>query len=233
MKYYIIDSDLNSKIVGSDYPQSWQFTKEYNKRKNNSNAVYALLECGENQNKPKFIPDLDGFVLSGRAKQTNFISTSVFSRLFMNEHAKNVLQSKCNLGDSEFYEAVLYVKKVPISYYYLETFLNIIPKIKFSDCVYYLEYIRDEDKIPEEWINSGFNDCETVLSIHKYFPNRLIGVRFRTLVLKKDFDKDLDWFVIDKFGIHNGICSERFKNAVEEAGLTGLVFEPIDVIIEE
>ena len=32
---------------------------------------------------------------------------------------------------------------------------------------------------------------ETVLSIDKYFPNRLIGVRFQILVLRKDFDKEL------------------------------------------
>ena len=31
MKYYKVDNDLNPKVVGSDYPQSWQFTKDYKK----------------------------------------------------------------------------------------------------------------------------------------------------------------------------------------------------------
>lgn len=58
-------------------------------------------------------------------------------------------------------------------------------------------------------------------------------VGIKKLILKKDFDKELDWFVIDKFGVFYGIVTERFKIAVEEAGLTGLVFEPIEVEIEE
>lgn len=39
MKYYKIRHDLTSKIVGSDYPQSWKFTKEYQKRVDNPNAI--------------------------------------------------------------------------------------------------------------------------------------------------------------------------------------------------
>ena len=55
MKYYIIESDLNPKVVGSDYPQSWRFTKEYEKRKNNPNAVYSLLERVKNNFSIDFI----------------------------------------------------------------------------------------------------------------------------------------------------------------------------------
>ena len=233
MKYYIIESHLNPKVVGSDYPQSWRFTKEYEKRKNNPNAVYSLLERVKNNFSIDFIPDLDGFILSGRAKLTNFVSTSVLDRLFLDEKAKNILQTKCNLGVSKYFDATLYTKKETCKFYYVINFYDIIPHIEFRNCEYYLDYIDETDKIPQEWINSGFKDCETVLSIQKYFPKQLVGVRFKTLVLKRDFDKNIDWFVIKKFGIHNGICSERFKNAVEEAGLTGLVFEPIEVIIEE
>ncbi len=45
MRYYIIESDLTTKIVGSDYPQSWLFTKEYEKRVDNPNSIYALNEA--------------------------------------------------------------------------------------------------------------------------------------------------------------------------------------------
>ncbi len=31
MMYYRISNDLTTKIIGSDYPQSWRFTKEYEK----------------------------------------------------------------------------------------------------------------------------------------------------------------------------------------------------------
>ena len=57
MKYYKVDDDLNPKVVGSDYPRSWQFTKEYEKRENNPNAVYALSDCLRNHRIPDFIPD--------------------------------------------------------------------------------------------------------------------------------------------------------------------------------
>lgn len=45
MMYYRISNDLTTKIVGSDHPQSWLFTKEYEKRVDNPNSIYALNEA--------------------------------------------------------------------------------------------------------------------------------------------------------------------------------------------
>lgn len=236
MKYYKVKYDLNPKVVGSDNPQSWQFTKEYEKRKNNPNAVYALAECMQNYKIPDFIPDLDGFVLSGRAKQTNFIHIVTHRTLFMDEYAKKVLQSKCNLGEHEFYEATLYVRKEPNKYYCLGVFYDIKSVIEYNKCNYVIYGIKDEQDLPEEWFTKPINSFSDIYNIRQRYRDypAFVNILCQNLVLKRTFDKTIDFFDILLPGEGGyGICTERFKNAVEEAGLTGLVFEPIDVIIEE
>ena len=45
MRYYIITNTCNTKVIGPDFPQAWQFTKEYKKKMNNPDAVYAFGKC--------------------------------------------------------------------------------------------------------------------------------------------------------------------------------------------
>lgn len=228
MKYYTFVHDLNSKITGSDYPQSWKFTKEYEKRKNNPDAIYALDEIAfVNHQKPNFKPDLDGFVLSGRAKLSNFISVTTMTGLFMDKHAKQVLQSKCNLGEHEFFEATLYVKKEPKEMYYLGLFYDLAPHIKFKECNYVALGLKKEDDLPQGW-NNSITCKEDFFKIKKNVPY-LIDIYFSHIKIKNTVPK-LDIFYFIGGGIY-GIVTERFKNIVEEAGLTGLVFKPIDVDI--
>ena len=231
MKYYKIKCDSNPKVVGSDYPQSWNFTKEYEKRSSNSNAVYALIECFNEYIKPDFIPDLDGFRLSGRAKQTNFISTSVFNALFMDEHVKQVLQTKCNLGEYEFYEATLYVRKEPKQYYILGLFYDTYSLINYPECGYFVENLKKDDDMPPEWHNKQFTCKSDLFDIAMKVPYS-IYISFTNIKIKKPLE-DLDIYYYVGGGIRIGIVTERFKEAVEEAGLTGLVFEPIEIEVKE
>ena len=236
MKYYKVDNDLNPKVVGSDYPQSWQFTKEYKKRMNNSDALYALYECLINQEHPDFIPDLDGFVLSGRAKLTNFVSAVAVDGMFLDEKAKQVLEAKCNLGDHEFYEATLYVRKEPKRFYNWGLFNDICSYVEFNKCGYVIYGLKSEKDLPEEWISKPIESLNDLFNIEKQYSDypSAVKIECNKIVLKKTFDKQIDIFYNNYiFGGKYGICSERFKNAVEEAGLTGLVFEPIEVELEE
>lgn len=236
MKYYKVDDDSNPKVVGSDSSQSWQFTKEYKKRTDNPNSVYALNEyIYKEHRRPCFVPDLDGFKLSGRAKMTNFITSVVCRSPLIDEKAKEVLQSKCNFGDHEFYEATLYVREEPVKVYYLAIFYDLDSKIRYKDCRYSIwgSCIKSEEDLPIEWkegipIESRDYICKIE---QRYSPWATITCH--TLVLDKSFDKDMDLFYYLGMGIRYWICTERFKNAVDEAGLTGLVFEPIEVEIEE
>ena len=163
MKYYKVKYDLNPKVVGSDFPQSWQFTKEYEKRKNNPNAIYQLEEfIFRKHQQPDFIPDLDGFVLSGRAKLTDFISVTSSNVLFVSEKAKNILQSKCNFWEHEFYEATLYVRKNSVKFYYLGIFCDFYSQIKFPKCGYVIYGVEKEEDLPKEWYVESISKCKII-----------------------------------------------------------------------
>ena len=232
MKYYKIKYDLNPKVVGSDYPQSWNFTKEYEKRTRNSNSIYQLdIFIFRKHEQPDFTPDLDGFVLSGRAKLTDFISVTSCRTLFMSEIAKDILQSKCNYGSHEFYEATLYVRKQPVTFYCLGIFCDFYAQIEFPKCRYAIYGVEKEEDLPQEWYQKSINNLQDVFKIERKIPYP-VDIWLSKIVLKKTA-KETDLLYYYVLGIRIGIVTERFKEAVEEAGLTGLVFEPIEVEFEE
>ncbi len=154
----------------------------------------------------------------------------------MDDNARQILQSKCNLGDHEFYEATLYVRKEPVRFYYLGLFYDTTPLIAFNKCdyvVYGVDSVRD---LPKEWITKpieGYSDLCEIEYKHRQYPS-VMRVGCEKIRVKKEFDFNVDIFFAGRFNYNlNGICSERFKNAVEEAGLTGIVFDPIEVEFEE
>ena len=48
-KYYIVSSSSDTKLIGSDFPQAYNFTKEYN-----PNAPQALFDLYERPGTQKF-----------------------------------------------------------------------------------------------------------------------------------------------------------------------------------
>ncbi|MCD7901852.1 MAG: hypothetical protein LUH22_18975 [Bacteroides sp.] len=80
MKYFIIEESLNEEVVGKDYPQACKFIKGYN-----PNAPKALFSLYQYHTRfPNYIPDLDGIMLSGSAKLTDFVSSGFSWRFFFN-----------------------------------------------------------------------------------------------------------------------------------------------------
>ena len=140
------------------------------------------------------------------------------------------------MGEHNFYEATLYIRNKSNKYYCLGVFLDIKSLIEYNKCNYVIYGIKDEKDLPEEWytkpINS-FSDISNIKDRYKNYPG-IIMFLCNKLTLTRFFYKNIDFYKLS-FPDEKvyGICSERFKNAVEEAGLTGLVFEPIEVIIEE
>ena len=151
--------------------------------------------------------------------------------MFVSEKAKNILQSKCNFWEHEFYEATLYVRKNSVKFYYLGIFCDFYSQIKFPKCGYVIYGVEKEEDLPKEWYEMTINNLQDVYAIEKKIPY-CVDIQLYKVVFKETA-KDMDLLYYYTLGIRVGIVTERFKNAVEEAGLTGLVFEPIDVIIEE
>lgn len=229
--YYIINDDDNPKIVGSDYPQAWKFTKEYKKKCDEANGIYSFYKKIHNNERPDFVPDLGGFILSGRAKLTDIVSTPVLPRLHMNNNAKDIF-SACNLGDYEFYKAQLYIKQRKIftqilDYYYLCSFTNILDNIYFPGTIFRHEINKVEKQ------NVYITGLSSFSAYQEYRQQNNKGLIYpETITMKEEFDKTLDYFIIPKLNIFYGIANEKLKTKIEEKGITGLKFEPIEIVFK-
>ena len=231
MMFFLITEEINPKIIGSDFPQAWKFTKEYKTRCDDANGIYSFFKRIQKNERPDFIPNLGGLVLSGRAKLTDIVSTSVLPRLHMNDVAKNVF-STCNLGDYEFYKAQLYIKQRKIftqilDYYYLCPFTDILDNIYFPKTIF-----RHEINLVEKQ-NVYVTGLSSFSAYEEYRQQNNKGLIYpQTITLKEGFDKTLDYFIIPKLNIFYGIASEKLKTKIEENGITGIRFEPIEIIFK-
>ena len=228
--YFIIKRENNSKIIGTDFPQAWKFTKEYKKECDDANGIYSFFKRIQKNERPDFMPNLGGFILSGRAKLTNIVSTTI-PMLHMDNEAKEVF-SVCNLGDSEFYKAQLYIKQRKIftqilDYYYLCSFIDILDYIYFPGTIF-----RHEINLVEKQ-NVYVTGLSSFSAYEEYWQQNNKGLIYpQTITLKEGFDKTLDYFIIPKLNIFYGIASEKLKTMIEDNGITGLRFEPIEIIFK-
>ena len=108
--YFILSHISKKEIIGSDYPQSYSFTKEYNP--NSKNAIFELYKYKTDF--PNFIPNLDGIKLSNKAKLTDFISNS-FGEYIVSPKVKDILE-KYILCPHRFYKSCCCKPQLSSSY---------------------------------------------------------------------------------------------------------------------
>ena len=228
MEYYILVSSINSKIVGRDFPQAWKFTKEYQKKSDDPNGIYAFIKCVRHRNvRPDFIPDLGGFKLSSIAKITDIISTGVFSILAMNQRTADIF-SQFNLGDHEFYKWTLYTKNGEFDYFYLCSFTEIFNSVIIPESIFKMCMALGSEN-HALWLN-GFSSYKAyndfVNKMHSWDKTPVY------LSMKEDFDFGLDFFIIDELNVFLGIISERLKTRLDEEGVTGLEYVPVEIAVK-
>ena len=162
--------------------------------------------------------------------QTNIYTDTLNFNDIYNE-AKEVF-SVCNLGDSEFYKAQLYIKQRKIftqilDYYYLCSFTDILDYIYFPGTIF-----RHEINLVEKQ-NVYVTGLSSFSAYEEYWQQNNKGLIYpQTITLKEGFDKTLDYFIIPKLNIFYGIASEKLKTMIEDNGITGLRFEPIEIIFK-
>lgn len=218
-KYYTINESLNPQIIGKDFPQVHNFIKTYN-----PDAEYALLSLYDYFDEfPDYIPNLDGFKLTGSAKLTDFVSSAFCPNLFIvSERAKHLLETY-NLGSHRFYSLGLYKRNVKHNYYMLHIIINpdYTENVNYSQSVF---KECSEYSIDENW---GYH---SISSRADFFAKReelkMVGKNLwsEKMVMEPSFDDSLDLFMIVYFNNDNFI-SERLKNAIEAEGLTGWEFK--------
>lgn len=218
MKYYIVNQSIDEKIIGKDYPQTSKFIKSYNP--DAPDALYSLYKYKESF--PNFSPNLDGLMLAGSARLTDFVSSAFSAGYIVSEKAKNILEYY-NLCSHMFYRLGLYKRNIKHNYF----LLNIV-----SDYSNFVDYKRstfiEYNLLTEEETSViSIDSKEDLLKKRKTIKNEKDDIAWtiwgNKIVMSNDFDRELDFFEITRIDAHLYV-SERLKEAIELHNLIGWNF---------
>ena len=228
-KYYIVSSSSDPKLIGSDFPQAYNFTKEYNP--NAPHALFDLYECLYTQKFPDYIPDLSGIRMSGKAKLTDIVSNGFGGQLeIVSPRTKEILETY-NLCPHRFYEMNLYLRKVKYDYYMFHT------QCDYSDLVDYkkstfVEYYNYSTKGAPMPINSKEEFLIQKGIVEE--KNILNTVTVDTLFMTPNFwYMNLDYFYISLVDTGEDYISERLMKHLLESKITGWDFIPATNLMVE
>lgn len=227
MKYYKLIYSISSKLVGTQFPQVWDFIKGYSPEFED-NGVYSLY-YDYNPMFPLVTPNLSGFKLASGAHYTDFLSHGFSNEMFfLSEKAKNYMQD-LNIDVHRFYKGeVTSLRKKKVEDYYI---MKIVSEnwqyIDFPNTDFYIEdddtddFIFIEINSPEDFINKWKAFLANDEDYHIIYSGTI-------KMTETFFQKNLDLFMIDKCN-HDWFVSERFVEEYHKRKLTGLEFEPVDI----
>lgn len=227
MKYYKLKYSIDSKIVGTQFPQVWDFINGYSP-KNEDNGVYSLY-YDYNPLFPPVDPNLSGFKLASGAHYTDFLSHGFSNELFfLSENAKRFIEEQ-NIEDHRFYKGkVTSLRKHKVEDYYVMKLVS--ENWSYLDFPNNDFYIEDEEK--DEIIPVEINSSEDFIRKWNEFladEEDYHIIYSSTIKMIEDFyKKKLDLFMLDKCN-HNWFVSERFVDGYYKNKFTGLEFESVDI----
>lgn len=227
MKYYKLKYSINTKLVGTQFPQVWDFIKGYSPEIKD-NGVYSLY-YDYNPMFPPVAPNLSGFKLASGAHYTDFLSHGFSNEMFfLSEKAKKYM-GDLNIDVHRFYKGeVTSLKKKTVEDYYI---MKIISEnwqyIDFPNSDFYIEdddtddFISVEINSPEDFINKWKSFLANDEDYHIIYSSSI-------KMTEMFFRKNLDLFMIDKCN-HDWFVSERFVEEYNNRKLTGLEFESVEL----
>lgn len=227
MRYYKLKYSIDSKIVGTQFPQVWDFIKGYSP-KSEDNGVYSLY-YDYNPLFPPVEPNLTGFKLASGAQYTDFLSHGFSNEMFfLSEKAKRFIEDQ-NIEVHRFYKGkVTSLRKNKVEDYYV---MKLISEkwsyLDFPNCDFYIEDDEIDDIIPLE-----INSSEEFIKKWNEFlaDDEDFHIIYSSTIKMTEafYKKELDLFMLDKCN-HNWFVSERFVDGYYSNKFTGLEFESVDI----
>lgn len=228
MKYYAIDYSTNSKIVGTQYPQVWDFIKGYNPEPD-ANGLFSLYNT-YNEGFPCQKLNISGLKLSNGSKFTDFISGGFGDYLMIiSPEAKSILE-KVNIEEHKFYPAQItnLRKKFVMDYYVMKVRSNNFDYIDFKHSVFfqkgrYLGEIRSQ--VPIESARE-YHLKEIEIKTKTNWEDCICSSSIR--MLPAFFDFGLDLFKISRAD-NRWYISQRLFDLINQANLTGLEYTKVEL----
>lgn len=227
MKYFAIESSLNEKLMGK-IPQVKEFKHNCNIDEESNFIDNFIFEKIEIQ------PILSNVVLFANAKQTDLIDTLgdvgfKFGYLISDKFKQILDQFNC-YGFQFFKTYVIQENEKLNDYWVINKYDFPHQFIDFKKTVFLLND-RDVNRnlISEPISFRSIEDFNLLVNSIKY-PKMIL---IRDLFFTDDFEFDLFSIRFYEKGGHKGIVSEKLKNEIENSGITGIEFKPLDLSIYE
>lgn len=220
MSYYIFKPAVNTSETGPVFPQVQKMRPGYNYKAPNS--VYALSR--EVKQLPDYTPDLDYFIVNGKAKLTDLLSVSVIHGGFLvSAKLKQVLQG-FYLPTHQFYPARIEYKKNYYDYFWMHIICNLTDQVDYvrSSFFIYYNYAHNLGSIEVSSLEDLVNK-EDILK--KNNPGKTVAIWAEHIQLGRNFDQSRDLFKISNFD-SNYYISEKLKIALYNANVSGCHIEP-------
>ena len=227
MNYYIIQESGNLKIIGK-YPQTKDI--QYNCDVWNEPKFIGQIHF----EKVDFEPIIANAILHPKSKQTDLIdanSAMGFSnKLLISGKLKTILEKNRKNGMQFFKSPIIQNNLLAEDYWILNMYEFKNDYVDFLNSKILLEEITSEN------INSLYLSINSLkdyeLKIEEVRGKKGCNLRIEKLVLSKD-KIDNDFFMIrySFSGIY--FVSEKLKQEIEDAGCTGIEFQPIELSLNE
>ena len=218
--YYSISRSDDIKEIGY-YPQS-DLRKGYNPR-NNGHFVVKHYEF------PDFKPNLE-LEMHPKASPTNYLdSTAGLVNGFVVDRKLKELLMSFKLPKHHFYPIKVYKQEMLLEYYWfhyiIDDFWKFLDKEKSYAEVVFMETptkIGIEKNVP-------IYSREQIIGEKRKLPRGKKNLRISKIVMKKEFP-NYDFYEIDCLS-YNTIISEKLRDSIIKASLTGMKIKPFDKFI--
>ena len=226
MKYFALEHSKNKKILGR------------------FNQCSKILHNCHVDNEPNFIdrhpfekieftPILSTLVLDPKSKITDLIKVSStgfsFGSVVISEKLKNIFEGLNCYGLQFFATHLLQDNDVINRYWQTHIYDSPFQYVDFEKSKFTLMNTENSIAIEE---NIRIHDVKEFINQNESldYPKKII---IKNIVFKENFD--LDYFLLrylEKGGNH-GIVSEKLKNEIENQGITGIEFRPIEISFQD
>lgn len=228
MKYFRLRFTLNSKYYGSK--------NGYIKGYNHKSSIYDPKYIGKIRNeKIDFIPHLLDIELFENSKIADLIESGgqVSTKLILSDKLKSIIEKHRKTGMQFFNINILHKKNIYNNYWVLNMYEFNLEFIDFKKCI--IIYRKKDDDFEVTFsaknIQISVNDIKEFNVFIEKAKEKLETITIEKLVLK---NVNENFFMLKH--INGGIgyyVSEYLKQEIEDAGCTGIEFQPIELSYNE
>ena len=168
---------------------------------------------------PEYTPNLDHFVLAGKARPTDLLSVAVINGGFLiSEKFKKILE-QFKLPTHKFYPAKVKRRNELLDYYWMHMICNLTDNVDYPNSKFFV-YQNFSTALGFIDINSKDDYFQKSEALKSNNPGKILAIWASQIVLPSSIVEHLDLFEIVKLNADTFI-SEGLRKAIKDEGITG------------